>query len=534
MVTGDEYTAYGADRQDVAPWFAIVCVDCRHAEVYLQSMRNPPALGRSLPGINPGAVSGYVVTLGIVFAAFLVYALLRKPLYLWAAAGLPVALLVVSNPRVALWQFVFVLFIYVPAIRSIPLYLVDISAMLAILAAALDLFLRGGGPGRPPLLAGNYLAILAALAIAGLFSYDPSRALRPLLRVGVLFVTFLSVYRLAGRADVARMLSLFFGLCAVYSAFVVGQFLAGGGSVRVFGLARVAFDELAMLALPVGVALFLWSSDRRAIPYLIGSVLVAGALVATQSRASILFGFTAAFLALAITFLRVRRMRGATGLAGADAGLVLTARSAGRRSGALVVSFLVLAATVMVLQQGLFQGVLARFEGLFTSRPGGTFLLRITLWKTALAAFWDHPLLGVGPGMFRRISDVYTTIHLDPTFLWVRGKSAHNLFLHYLAETGLVGAAALLALFVNQLRLIRRRWVRVADPNRFGPTLALYLCGLLLLATTLLEAGWMWGQTGFIAVFFLAVIARQADRDRRASLRSVTAAGLAESESTPG
>jgi O-antigen ligase len=147
-----------------------------------------------------------------------------------------------------------------------------------------------------------------------------------------------------------------------------------------------------------------------------------------------------------------------------------------------------------------------RFETIML--PYGTFSRRLVLWDTALTAFLNHPWLGVGPGSFRTIYEVLPTLHLQPLHIYVRGLSAHNLFLHYLAEAGVVGAFALVALFVNQFRVIRSVWIRNLTGAQIGATLSLYLVGLLLLATTFLEAGWMWGSSGYIFAFFVALIVR--------------------------
>jgi len=323
--------------------------------------------------------------------------------------------------------------------------------------------------------------------------------------------------------EVARLIKLFFGLCVLHSLTVVGPFLARGGTARSFGLGSVTYDELAMIALPIGIALLIWSRRGRALFYLIGVVLVFLSLVGTQSRAPIAFGVLGSFLALWISYRRLKRIRSERDTSETDMKLTARYRVAGQRVAFMLGMVVLLIVMVLTLQHGLFEGVLGRFEQLLTHRPEGSFLVRITLWKTAIGTFLDHPLLGVGPGLFTRLRDVYETIHLDPIYLWARGKSAHNLLLHYLAETGLVGGTALMALFVNQFRLARRNWLRTIEAQLLGPTLALYLCGFLFMVTTFFEAGWMWSQTGLIAAFFIALIARQSDQSSKEKSHGIAA-----------
>lgn len=86
-------------------------------------------------------------------------------------------------------------------------------------------------------------------------------------------------------------------------------------------------------------------------------------------------------------------------------------------------------------------------------------LVRYDLWSVAWRMFLDHPLLGVGPGHYRSLFPSYHPGLLDGQY-W---GSAHNLFLHYLAERGLLGFAALLAVFGA---LLWRAWRRIClDPG---------------------------------------------------------------------
>jgi O-antigen ligase len=95
---------------------------------------------------------------------------------------------------------------------------------------------------------------------------------------------------------------------------------------------------------------------------------------------------------------------------------------------------------------------------------------------------------------------------------YVRGLSAHNLFLHYLAETGLIGTPILIALFIRQFNLSRSIWKNEIARDATPFALILYLMGFLFLISTFIEAAWMWGQLGFTFVLFLAFIVRESNR----------------------
>lgn len=81
---------------------------------------------------------------------------------------------------------------------------------------------------------------------------------------------------------------------------------------------------------------------------------------------------------------------------------------------------------------------------------------RLALWGTAGAMFLQHPVLGVGYGNYRALYNDYlpgvTANQLD----------AHNLYLQFLAETGIIGFVAFFALVI----LFSRRAVKLArDPD---------------------------------------------------------------------
>lgn len=68
---------------------------------------------------------------------------------------------------------------------------------------------------------------------------------------------------------------------------------------------------------------------------------------------------------------------------------------------------------------------------------------RLSLWRGAWRMFRDHPWTGVGPGHFRTQFGRYFSAPLEDQSSW---GTAHNLYLHQLAERGLIGIVALTAL----------------------------------------------------------------------------------------
>ena len=75
-------------------------------------------------------------------------------------------------------------------------------------------------------------------------------------------------------------------------------------------------------------------------------------------------------------------------------------------------------------------------------------VLRFNLWQGALEIAHDHPVLGVGPGLFAEVYRLYR----DPTYVDDRLGTAHNFYLNSLAENGIVGGVIALILGIILLQ----------------------------------------------------------------------------------
>ncbi len=440
----------------------------------------------------------YLFALGIAYIAVVVYLLLEKGPRLWGPAiGLPLAIAVATSPRLTVYQFLFCLFIDMPIIDSPAIYLIDVSAGLLVLSALLDTLLNPQIRGQKIPMTFNYLAILGALCIAACFSVEPSAAIFPLARVVFLFAAFLSLVRLGSRISVSESLHLFLFLMAVHAIFAAVPSIASGGRIRSFGVAGTAFDDLAMLLAPCGLAFFLWSTDHRRKWYLSATLMIVAGLIGTQSRFAILVCALLCTAVVVVSMIHARRLRSVN----ADAPAI------GRRVGLLVLWLTALLLLFVILVPSVLERALARFGAAASTTPGGTILLRMTLWKAAIRVFFDHPLTGIGPGVFRYVDQYYGSLWFGSTYPFVRGLSAHNLFLHYLAESGIIGVLAMLSLFFNQFFHAARAWSNSLATEKTSQLTALVVVSSGLLLTAFLEGSWMWSATGFAASYFIAQIA---------------------------
>ena len=119
------------------------------------------------------------------------------------------------------------------------------------------------------------------------------------------------------------------------------------------------------------------------------------------------------------------------------------------------------------------------------SEADGSMLSRATEGLAALLVFIDHPVVGVGPGMFRYYYQEYAA------FVGLRvlaaDRQAHNLFLGLLAETGALGMICfILILYVTlrNLNNVRKRYL-LSNPEYSNFATAFMLAIITYLASGL-------------------------------------------------
>lgn len=447
----------------------------------------------------------YTVIFLLIIGGASAHALVNDKYWIVAIlAAIIIVPLAISHPTVAVFQFVFVIFIQYRITEAVPLYLTDISAAVLILAAIFDILSEDKLPRRFPTMTLNYLLLLIALFVCALASYNPIEAVHPLSRISLYLFTFLALIRLLGKVDGWLVVRMYLWLCVAHSVVVLAPFIASGGSARAFGFSRNVFGSLAMVALPVGLCSYLWSRPGKSAKYLFGTILILGAMVATQSRFILIFGL---FISMVAVFISLRRVRNSFPADKSATEVDSEAKQQFKKRliflGGTVLSSALMA---MIINPEVLGPVIGRFEQIFSATGGGTMNLRLSLWMAAITVFLENPLTGIGPGNFRNLFEINSSYHLNPVFYYIKGLSAHNLFLHYLAETGLVGASAMIAFFVRPLLLSRKIWHSGLSALPVAFRLSLYSVSILIVLSTFLEAGWLWGQVGFAAVLFIALI----------------------------
>lgn len=83
---------------------------------------------------------------------------------------------------------------------------------------------------------------------------------------------------------------------------------------------------------------------------------------------------------------------------------------------------------------------------------------RLGLWKSSLMIFKDNPINGVGINNFKETyKSGYQLPDIDPY------SHAHNTFLNFLSETGIIGLSALIYLFFNIIKYLYIAYCEIED-----------------------------------------------------------------------
>ena len=483
--------------------------------------------------------------IGAVAAALLIGILIAgldgaRPLAILAALGTFVLLL--RWPDAATIVVVFAIYLNVPAVATqfygVPGFMA--AAIVGLLAVPLGIRLIRReapvfAPALPFLIA--YLGVLlVSLGLAHLRGLPGlTEPIEVFLTEGVLIFVLITnvvrsvpalrrvVWTLLVAGSVMGALSVHQGVTESYHedyggfAQAVGRALTEEADDEDAGQPRVSgpigeknrYAQVMLVLLPL--ALFLmWIERARWLRIAAGlaTALILGALVLTFSR-----GAAVGLLAVLLAMFALRHLR-----------LV---------HGVVVLLVIVTAATLFAPTYGERIGSIAGIQGLLAEDaedPDGSILGRTTSNLAAFNVFLDHPLLGVGPGMY---TPYYSLDYANELGLrhFTTPRRAHNLYLESAAEIGAIGLGALLAIVAVTLAHLwraRQRWLRRRPElslwaTAFGLSIVGYLVTAIFLHLAYQRYFWLLIALANATIWILAreqTISPDVVRSENAVLRS--------------
>jgi hypothetical protein len=240
------------------------------------------------------------------------------------------------------------------------------------------------------------------------------------------------------------------------------------------------YAQMMLVLVPVG--LFLCRSERRPWAQLVAggaTALIAAGVVLSYSRGGAV-GLAVAFVVMAaLRYVRVRTV--------------------------VVVGALVATVVLSVPQYRDRLATLGAVSDLASEDDGQTgvdssIASRATENVAAFLAFADHPLLGVGPGLFATVYQDYAEqVEGDVARVKSSPREAHNLYLGVAAENGLPGIICLGGVFVVTLRELARARRRCLER---APELAALASGFLI-AVVAYMASAVFLHFAFVRYFWL-------------------------------
>ena len=360
------------------------------------------------------------------------------------ALGLAYVAVTVAEPAAGLALFVFLTFFAtIPGIQNSGVTFVKLAGIVLVLGwafaavrrdAAVPMLFRDR-PAVAYLLIGLLAWAITSQLWATSVAAARSHSFRLLQGVLLVFVVY-SVVR--ERRHITWVVWAF-----MVGAFVTALFgITGGSSAESFdedtGTARIVGtigdpNQLAATLIPaLWLALFgLTSIAKPVVRWLLAifSLTFVVTLILTESRGGIV-GLGATFVA-AVVF-------------------------AGRmRARMIAVIFGVIAVAAVYLTLVAPPQAFSRLTS-FTAEGGGG---RTDLWQIAIDMFHDRPLLGIGSGNFTAVEPLYATKGIpiaQVRHVVDRPLVAHNMYLQMLAELGLVGFGAFLAVLTAAAWLLFR------------------------------------------------------------------------------
>ncbi len=444
----------------------------------------PPA---GLPFVSGRQVRTVAAVVGLALLAWLLAGL---PL-LWAAAAVAAGaagVLLLRFPHL-IWPGLAVALPFASALKRGPVSLADLMLGAAVLLWFVDGVRKGRLRLNSGLLPVLFIVYLLALLLSFPIAIDLQEAVEGVIKWLQMLVAILLVQEALSPRQVRWLVwGLLAGgvlqaaLGAFQFAFRIGppnfllldRFMRAAGT---FGQPN-PFAGYLGLTLPVAAALFLLhftsvlrrqgGSLRQAfagtVAYGGATAIIAGGLLASWSRG----GWLGAASALAVV-LFVQGGRLARGAALAAAGAVMLL---GPISYRYIPSSLTdrIAGLPAILGSGMWDIVQQP-----VTDDNFSIIERLAHWIAALRMWEMSPWLGVGPGNY---AAVYPHVRLakweDPL------GHAHNTYLNVLAENGIVGIVAYLALWAGVVawligmrkRILRRTWERIDAKVSSGPARA--------------------------------------------------------------
>ena len=256
----------------------------------------------------------------------------------------------------------------------------------------------------------------------------------------------------------------YYNLALVYvlTYLMVTQTITQPAQVR---LIVFAMGAAALLVVLYGYYQFIFGIDTSAMKWVDGDAFpeLKKRVFSTWENPNILAGYLDA--AICVLFGFFIRMRGRLVRIGLIVGMVMLAlclamtyaRGACLAIAVVLAGYGVLKDRRVLLACLLVGGAILALDPALAERLSSVFTkvdtsseMRLALWESTIEMIQEHPLLGIGWGAYWMVYPEYDFYINDASVVIVH---AHNVYLHYAAEIGLVGAISYFWYFFGTMRM---------------------------------------------------------------------------------
>jgi O-antigen ligase len=122
-----------------------------------------------------------------------------------------------------------------------------------------------------------------------------------------------------------------------------------------------------------------------------------------------------------------------------------------------------------------------------------SFVSRAMIWHTAIYAFLEHPIIGIGPYAFKHTSQLYYIIPKGFYELYVEGRTPHITYLQVLTETGIIGFLAFLFFIITVIKLIVQSLKLLVERDDFIISLMIIWSLVYIIFSMMMTESWLYG-----------------------------------------
>lgn len=314
--------------------------------------------------------------------------------------------------------------------------------------------------------------------------------------LGMLLIMLVTMITMNDRTKMLNVLYLYLIGVLINSFYVIYQSIQTGK--RTFGFSGIFYVDFVGLAALLSLILFIYSSGTKKIFFGFSTIISVIGLILTQTRNAWLSATVSILLLFIFLIINAKKYRISS------------------KSLVMVLVFLIVVTVIGYFSASTFSTKLdERLSGksqttILVDDPSSagenSFVTRAFIWHTAIMAFLEHPLIGIGIYSFPFSSQIYYKIPKSFFEIFVRERTPHITYLAVLTETGLIGLMGFIYFLFIVARTVFHNLSIIISGDEIVTKLLINWVFIYILISMLMTDAWLWGQQVMILGMFLGLI----------------------------